>query len=267
MMRLLLTALIGLRLATGPYQGLVGQPAALFRPVWFLSWMDQMPSAGVLVVIQVVGIVGAALAMLGWRERGTFLAAWSSLLVLSALWASRGKVQHNDIPLLLMASVFVTAPVGVRLFDQRRSPAWGWPVRTSLLVVTGGYFLTGFQKVVASGPAWVLSDNLRNVMYGARLNGHAPTDQVSLFIADRPWLAHLVALGTLVVELGAIAALVRPRVRPWYLMAVTVLHVGIYLTHGLDYSMWVATSAIVLVDWQALLARAMARRDAGLVVA
>jgi hypothetical protein len=253
MLRLLLAALIGFRLATGPYRGLGGQPAALFRPVWFLGWMDQVPSVGVLVTIQLVGVAAAVLAVLGWRERGTFLVAWSSLLVLAALRASRGKLQHNDLPLLLVGAVLVAAPVGLRLLDERRRPAWGWPVRTSLLLVTGVYFLTGFQKLVSSGPAWVLSDNLRNVMYGARLNGHAPTDQVSLFIADRPALAHLVALGTLAVELGAIVVLVRPRLRRWFVLAVGVMHAGIYLTHGLDYSMWFGTAAIVLIDWQAVL--------------
>ena len=85
--------------------------------------------------------------------------------------------------------MLAAAPVGVRWTDERRGAAWGWPVRTSIVVVTGIYFLTGFQKVVASGPAWVLSDNLRNVMYGAALTGQAPTDEVSRFIADRPWLA------------------------------------------------------------------------------
>jgi hypothetical protein len=255
MMRLLLAILIGFRLATGPHRGLAGQPAALFRPVWFLSWMEQMPSVEVLVAIQVVGVLGAIAAIVGWRERGTFLLAWSSLLVLAALRASRGKVSHNDLLLLLVAGVLAAAPVGLRLFDPRRSPAWGWPVRASLLVVTGAYFLTGFQKMVASGPAWVLSDNMRNVMYGAHLGGHAPTDRVSLFIADRPALAHLVALATVVVELGAVIALLRPRLRPAYVVAVTVLHTGVYLTHGLDYSMWVGTTAIVLIDWDALLRR------------
>jgi hypothetical protein len=258
--RLLLAALLGLRLATGPHRGLAGQPAALFRPVWFLQWMEQMPSVGVLVVIQVAGVLGAIAAIVGWRERGTFLMAWSSLLVLAALRASRGKVHHNDLVLLLVAGVLAAAPVGLRLLDPRRSSAWGWPVRTSLLVVTGAYFLTGFQKVVSSGPAWVLSDNMRNLMYGARLDGHAPTDQVSLYIADRPALAHLVALATLVVELGAVAALLRPRLRPAYVVAVAVLHAGVYVTHGLDYSMWVATTAVVLVDWDAFLRRVMPSR-------
>jgi len=262
LIRLLLAVVIAYRLATGPAGGLGGQPAALFRPVWLVEPLGQMPPVAVLVGIQVIGVVGAVLAAVGWRERGTFLLACSSLVVLAALRASRGKIQHNDLPLVLVSCVIAAAPVGLRVLDGRRSAAWGWPVRTSILVVTGIYFLTGFQKVVGSGPAWVLSDNMRNVMYAAPLAGKAPTDTVSLFIADRPLVAHLVALVTIVVELGAVVALVRPRLRPAYVVAVAVLHLGVYLTHGLDYSMWVATAAIVLIDWDAVLRGFMSARRA-----
>jgi hypothetical protein len=258
-MRLLLAALIALRVALGPYRGLAGQPAALFRPVWFLTWLPNMPSLEVIVGLQVVGTAAAVLAVLGWRERGTFLVAWTSLLVLGGLRASRGKIMHNDVLLLLVAAVIVIAPVGVRALDRRRRPDAGWPVQTALLVVGGAYFLTGFQKLVASGPAWVLSDNLRNVMYRAAETGKAPTDAVALFIADRPLLAHLAALATITVELSGLAILRWARLRPWFLLAVTVMHVGIYLTHGLDYWAWIATSAIVLVDWSAMAARLVPR--------
>jgi hypothetical protein len=258
-MRAAIAGLLLFRLATGPYGDLAGQPAALFRPVWLLAWLDRMPSFGVLVGLQVAGGVAAGLAILGWRERGTFVVAWSSLLVLDGCWASRGKIQHNDLPLLLVAGVLAVAPMGIHWIDERRGPAWGWPVRTSILVVTGIYFLTGFQKVVASGPAWVFSDNLRNVMYGAALTGKAPTDEVSQFIADRPVLAQAVALITIVVELGAVIALVWPRTRIAYVVAIAFLHAGVYLTHGLDYSMWVGTAAIVLIDWRPALRRLVAR--------
>ena len=258
-MRAAIAGLLLLRLVAGPYADLAGQPAALFRPVWLLRWLDQMPSVEVLVGLQVVGAVAAALAIAGWRERGTFLVAWSSLLVLDGLWASRGKVQHNDLPLLLVAAVLAWGPVGVRWSDGRRGAAWGWPVRTSIVVVTGIYFLTGFQKVVSSGPAWVLSDNLRNVMWIAALTDKAPTDEVSTYIAERPLVAHGVALGTLVIELGAVAALVWARARLPYVLAIVVLHLGVYLTHGLDYSMWVGTAAIVLLDWPSVLRRRLAR--------
>jgi hypothetical protein len=265
--RAAIAALILLRLATAPFTDLAGQPAALFRPVWFLAWLDQMPPLEVLVALQVAGIAGAALAVLGWRERATFLVAWSSLVVLAGCSASRGKVQHNDLPLLLVGLVLAAAPVGLRWTDERRAPRFGWPIRTSTLVVTGIYFLTGFHKVVSSGPAWVLSDNLRNVMYAAPFTEHGSTDTVAWFIADRPWLSHVVALATIVVELGAVVALVRPRTRVAYVAAVAVLHAGVFLTHGLDYSMWVATAAVVLIDWRPGLVRWVTERRLGRAVA
>jgi hypothetical protein len=109
--------------------------------------------------------------------------------------------------------------------------------------------------VVSSGPAWVLSDNLRNVMYSAALTGKPPTDEVSRFIADRPQVAHAVALITIVIELGAVVPLVWARTRVAYVAAIALLHLGVYLTHGLDYSMWVATAAVVLIDWRPAVAR------------
>ena len=259
--RAAIAGLLLVRLATGPYAGLAGQPAALFRPVWFLAWLDQMPSHSVLVGLQVLGAIAAALALFGWRERGTFVLAWVSLLVLDGCWASRGKVQHNDLPLLLVAGVLAAAPVGIRWVDERRSAAWGWPVRSSIVVVTGIYFLTGFQKVVSSGPAWVLSDNLRNVMYAAPLTDHPHTAEVSRYVADHPLLAHAVALVTVVVELGAVVALAWPRVRVAYVVAIAILHAGVFLTHGLDYSMWVGTAAVVLIDWRPAALRAVNRRS------
>jgi len=262
-LRIGIASLLLIRLVTGPYPDLAGQPATLFRPVWLLSWLEQMPSHGVLVGLMATGAAAATLAILGWQERATFLIAWGSLLVLDGCWASRGKVQHNDLPLLLVAAVLALAPVGIRFADDRRGAAWGWPVRTSIVVVTGIYMLTGFQKVVSSGPAWVLSDNLRNVMYSAALTGKAPTDEVSRFIADRPHVAHTVALLTIVIELGAVVPLVWARTRVAYVVAITVLHLGVFLTHGLDYSMWVGTAAIVLIDWRPAVRRLVSERRPG----
>jgi hypothetical protein len=262
-MRLLLAVVIAGRVGLGPYRGLAGQPAALFHPVWFLTWLPHMPSAGVIVGLQVVGVVAALAVVLRWQERWAFLVAWASLLVLAGLRASRGKVMHNDVPVLLVGVVLLLAPVGWRALDRRRSAAGGWPGQAALLVVGGAYFLTGFQKLVASGPAWVLSDNLRNVMYRAAAAGHGAAPSLALAIADRPLLAHLVALATIAVELGAVTIWIWPRVRPWYLLATTTLHVGVYLTHGLDYSAWIGTAAIVLVDWSAVLLALSGRRRRG----
>jgi hypothetical protein len=258
--RLGLALVVGLRVALGPYRQLADQPAALFRPVWFLRLFHHMPPVEVIVAVQIVGTLAAVLAVIGWRERATFFLAWSSLLFLAGLRSSRGKIQHNDILLLLVCVAFLLAPIGQRLLDRRRGARWGWPIRTALAVVAFVYFLTGFQKVVRSGPAWVLSDNLRNVMYAAPLSHRATTDSVALFIAERPWLAHAVAAFTLGVELGFISILFFPRVRPWFVAAVVAMHGGIWLTHGLDYSAWVAVVVVVLIDWNAVLVRVVPAR-------
>jgi hypothetical protein len=128
-LRALLAALMVVRIGLGPYRGLVGQPAALFHPVWFLRWLPHMPSLGVIVALQVAGVAAALLAVVGWRERWTFAVAWSSLLVLGGLRASRGKVIHNDVLLLLVGVVVLLAPVGIRWLDRHRRADAGWPVQ------------------------------------------------------------------------------------------------------------------------------------------
>jgi hypothetical protein len=95
---------------------------------------------------------------------------------------------------------------------------------------------------------------MRNVMYAAPLTGKAPTD-AALLIAEHAWLAHLVAAVTLAVELGFLSVLVWPRVRPLFVTAVIALHTSIWLTHGLDYSVWAGTAIVLLVDWGAVIDR------------
>lgn len=250
-----LAALLLLRLAFGPFADLAGQPAALFHPVWFLRAFQGMPPLGVLVTAQVIGVTAAALAVLGRRERATFFVAWTSLLFLGGLRASRGKIQHNELLLILTCVPFLLAPVGQALSDRRRSWRFGWPIRTGIAVIAVVYFLTGFQKVVGSGPAWVLGDNLRNVMYITLGSDKPPTHVVALFIAERAWLAHLVAAGTLAFELGSVTIVFWPRIRPWFALASVVMHASIYATHGLDYSAWAVTTVVVLIDWSAIVGR------------
>lgn len=244
-----LALLLGLRIALGPYRGLAGQPEAQFLPPLVLGWLDGMPSVEVIVAVQVVGTLAAGLAVVGWRNRGTLLVAWASLLFLGGLRGSRGKLQHNDVLILLVVLPFLLAPLGARWRDRVPSRRYGWPIRTGLVVIAAAYFFTGFAKLLSAGPAWVFSDNLQMVLFRAADSPRAPTDAVALFIAERPLLSIAVAAATLGIELGAPAILFRPRLRPWFVVLVAGLHTTIWLTHGLDYFMWVGVLAVVLVDW------------------
>jgi hypothetical protein len=267
--RIGLCGVLTVRLATGPYLELAGQPAALFRPVSFLRPLDAMPPRGVVLALQLLGVAAAALATVGLATRLTLPLAWLAALPLMAMTSSLGKVAHNDVLLLLALAPLLPAPAGVawsldaRLRGRgaaRVGSVPGWPVRAAMLAVAGAYCFSGLAKLLHAGPAWALGDNLRWVLYAAS-DAQPEPNAAALLVADRPWLARLVATGTLVLELAVPAVLVRPALTRLIVPALVALHAGIWVTLRLDYWPMAATAAIVLVDWPGLL-RTRARRRA-----
>jgi hypothetical protein len=247
-----LAALLGLRLAVGPYAALAGQPDALFVPTPPVAWLPSMPPVWVIVAVQIAGVVAAIACVAGRRSRLTFAVAWLALLFLAGLRGSLGKVLHNDVLLLLTAVPLLAATTDARPGDDRRSPAFGWPVRAALAVAAAVYLLAGVQKLRHSGLPWVTSDNMRWVLYGGAASGRAPTEAIALAIADRPWASHLAAAGILGLELAAPVALAVRRWRPWFAAAAVALHLGTWLTLGLDYWGWAVTIMVVAAPWDRL---------------
>jgi hypothetical protein len=99
----------------------------------------------------------------------------------------------------------------------------------------------------------VLGDNLRNILYAAS-DAHGGVD-VALFVADRPWLASVIAGGALAFELTLWVALLRPRLAPFFSLWAAALHTGIWFTIGINYVSWALTVAVVLIDWPAIVDR------------
>jgi hypothetical protein len=251
-----LCLVLAARLSRPLYLGLSGQPALLYRPLSFMRLFSGMPGWGLVLTLQITGVTAALAAAAGLRTRYSLPAAWLCGLYLNGMWASIGKVMHNDVLLLLAMVPFLFAPVDVpRLFRRpisqvasRESWRFGWPVRLSMLVVAGGYFFTGFNKLVFSGPAWVTSQNMRWIMYGIS-DGNSHPIAPALFIANNPLIAHAVAAASLTVELSFPVLLWKPRLAWLLLPAVVALHIGIGITMHLDYSAWAATAVIVFVPW------------------
>jgi hypothetical protein len=251
-----LGALIGVQLAFFPWSELAQLPPALFRPVPVLFFLESMPPAGVIVALQVSGVVAAVLAALGWRRRSTLALAWLAYLVLAGLRASRGKIQHNDLLLLIACVPFLLAPP-TRWLQRAAtglSVRWGWPVHTALTFVAGAYCFTGLRKLINSGPAWVTSDNMRWILY-AGANGKARAPEIALFIADRPWLAHLTAAGVMAFELAFPLLLLNRRAHPLLAASALAFHGLTWLTLGLDYWKYAFVVLLLLVDWAPLVDR------------
>ena len=245
-----LAAVLALRIALGPYRALAGQPAALFDPPWWMAaGVDRMPGTAVIVTVQVIAVIAAVACISGRAPRAGFVGAWLGLLLLAGWPGSLGKVLHNDVLLLLCAVPVLFAPAFARPRAAGRSSWSGWPWRGALVVCSAVYFFTGVQKLRHSGLDWIVTDNMRWVLYAGAASGRAPTTVFARAIADQAWLASLTAAWILGLELTAPLWLAIGRARLWFLAAVTVLHVGTWLTLGLDYWAWILTVAVLVTPW------------------
>jgi hypothetical protein len=256
---------IALRAALGPFRELAGQPASLFRPPPLLTWLPSMPPAGVLFAVQALAVIAAVCVLADRRPAVAFAVGWASLLFLAGCKDSLGKILHNDVLLLLTCVPVLLVPAAARVRDRTRTSRAGVPVRAAMVVIALAYFTAGVEKLAVSGLSWVTSDNMRWVMYQAASSERMWFRSFPIFVADRAWLSHLVAAGILVTELSAPLILVSRRFRTVFVGLAVALHLGTWLTLGLDYWAWILTVAVVLADWDRLLpARDRAREpDAG----
>ncbi len=242
-----LAAVIGFRLIGRRWWEMASLPGDLFQPAFVVAWMPAIPSGPALVALQVLGVAAAVVAGLGRRAaRPAFALAWVSLLLLGGLWSSVGKVMHNEVLLLTACLPFLVAPWPAR--DRRgQSGSWGWPPRASLALIASVYAIAGIQKLVHSGPAWVLSDNISWVLYDGATSTRSPFPELAQALAEKVWAAPLIAGGALAVELSAPLLLSLRRTRLAFVALATSLHAGIWMTLGLDYSAWVLTVAAVAI--------------------
>ncbi len=269
-LRIGLCLLLAVRLSRSVYVQLAGQPSVLFRPLSFMRLLQAMPSREVVLTIQALAIAASLMAAGGVAARISLPVAWLGAVFLNGMWTSVGQPMHNETLLLLAMVPLLRAPstdawslaaVG-RGRTSGRSVRYGWPVRTSMIVVAGGYFFSGFNKLVFSGPAWVFSDNLRWILYGISDQNRRPI-AAALLLASHPLAAHAVAGLSLATEIGFPIVLWKPRLVGIFVPAAVLLHVGIGITMHLDYSAWAATAVVLFVRWEALADRLARRRKAG----
>jgi len=245
-----LAAVIGLRIALGPYPQLGGQPKALFLPVSFMRLLPAMPPTAVIVAVQIIGVTAVLAVVAGRAPRASFAVSWAALLFLAGLRTSVGKILHNDVLLLVASMPFLLAP---RVEERDgRSRACGWPFGAATAAIALAYFFSGFAKLRHSGIEWVTGDNLRYVLYASTLGSRARFESMALFVADRPWLAKTLAATLLGTELAFPIAFIWRRSRPAFVVLAVGLHLGTWFLLGLDYWAWIAVDVLVLVDWTAV---------------
>ncbi len=229
---------------------------------WFLAWVPIHPVAA--GVVQAAAVFSALCAMAGLRARAALAVLTGSTFYLFALSQLSGAVWH-DMHLLWMSALLAASPCDEAwAFDRRgeQPPAdserYGLALGMARLQLAAVYFFPGLHKVLTSGLAWALSDNLRNQLWWK----WAEHGAVPAFRADHhPALLTVAALFVLVFELTFPVLALVPRTRTAAVVAGLGFHLcAAYFLRIPFVSLW--ATYVVLVDPRRLVPPWWRRRPA-----
>jgi hypothetical protein len=129
-----------------------------------------------------------------------------------------------------------------------------WPIRLMQLFVAQIYFFSGYAKIVHSGGAWASASNLRDwLLYFNEEDQVRVFHTIGMWLAGMPRVCQLIAVGTLVFELGFIVVLFSNTARRLLVPAAALFHLGILLSMNLSFVN--VPQLLVFADWDAVATR------------
>lgn len=220
-------------------------------PVGLTSWLSA-PLPPLLVVASVVLVVTTGLLF----TVGLAFTYSAPLFALSLLWvttyrSSWGMIFHTDNLLTLHVLLLALSPAAdVWSLDARRrlrqgsalphepDARYGWALRAMSVVTVMTYALAGVAKLKLAGSTWfdgellraqIAYDNLRKIELGTRVSPLGP------WLVRHHGVFRALALSTLLVELGAPLALVRPRIAAAWAALAWGFHVSVLLMMSIAF--------------------------------
>jgi Vitamin K-dependent gamma-carboxylase len=215
---------------------------------WFVAHVPISPALATFA--QAVCVFASLCAIAGVWARPAMAVVTLTAFYTFSLSQLAGAVWH-DMHLLWMAALLAASPCDEALaYDRRGEPRprdssrYGVPLFFARVLLSCVYFFPGLHKLLRSGLAWALSDNLRNQLWWKWAeHGVVPTwriDEVPLFLQAS-------GLFVLAFELGFPLLALTRRGRPW----AAALGIAFHLTAGALFripfvSLW--ATYVVLVD-------------------
>lgn len=210
-----------------------------FKPVGVVAVALDRPLLPIVVKLLTAAtvLVGAAF-VLGWRFRVS-----GPLYACLLLWTISyrncwGMVFHTENLVVLHVLILgVTRSADAYSLDSRRDEEprepdgrYGWPLRLMSAIVVIAYVLAGYAKLRNGGMDWLWGDELRNHVAIDNARKALLGDVYSPFAAP---ILHwgiafkLLALMTIVVELGAPIAMIDRRVALVWVALAMAFHYGV----------------------------------------
>src|SRR5688572_25194986 len=247
------------------FRSAVSGPADLYVPVGLSRLLPGPIPAGVYQLLVAAMLVVNVAFVLGWWFRVTgplFAALITFVLCYRNSW---GMIYHTDNLLVLHAVVLGFSRAAdvlsldailrpdPRLVEEAvndpeavepRGWRYGWPIRLMCAVMVTTYLLAGVAKVAAPlGFGWASGESLRRQVAfdGLRkefLTGGASELIGPLYQQDALFL--MMGALTLVIELGAPVALIRPWVGYVWSLGAFMMHYGVLFIMGISfrYPLW-----------------------------
>lgn len=243
---------VGLLLLRGPSLLRLAQlDAARFDGVGLAVLLDVPLSLPSLIALLALAFVGALCFCVGFRHRVLAPGFAVLLLFLLSYRNSWGHMSHSEQLVsihVLLLSVLPCADALSRDHTAGRTFAgpshrYGWPMRLLMLCVVISYMIAGWAKLHYGGLAWVSGDavyqqvahdTLGKLRLGAFVSPLGPT------LLRWPWVFAVASVFTLIIELGALVALLGGRLRTAWVAGAYAMHVGIALTMSIafPYPLW-----------------------------
>ena len=228
---------------------------ALFKPVGAVSYLQKPIPVGVFRWVVIATLAANVAFILGLRHRYTGPLFAGLLLWLLSYRNSWSMIYHNDNALVLHAailglsrsadalSVDALARSVSSLENQepnlRGDWCYGWPIRLMNTATALTYFLAGVAKVKGPlGWGWAGGETLRSQIGMDALRkellgeGAAP---LAVVLYDKVGLFRSLAVGSLVMELGAPLALLDKKLSRVWAANTFLMHWGIYFTMKITF--------------------------------
>ena len=232
---------------------LASSPEYLFRPVGPFRFLGGPMAPEVFAVLLYSTLVLGAGFVIGWKQR--FVGpTFAVLLLLTFSYRNSWSMiyhSHNLVVIHALVLGFARSADALSLDAWRRglpmrpqgatASHWryGWPINLMCVLTAGTYFLAGVAKVKSElGWAWagglslrdqIAVDAIRKEVFGS---SGAP---LAYTLYDYVWLFTLLGVGSLIIELGAPAALLRRRWGYAWVLVTISLHWGILFVMGITF--------------------------------
>jgi len=212
--------------------------SAQFAPVGVVTALEGPLSASIHQIVTALTAIAAVPFVLGYRFRLT-----GPLFAALLLWSlsyrnSWGMIFHTENLLVIHVALLGLAPsADAWSLDARASRAqpgdlvsYGWVIKLMCLVTCLTYLLAGIAKLRYGGDAWMSGDILRSHIALDAVKKEvlgSTSSPLAAPLIRQTWLFTALALATMVLEVGAPAAMAGGKIALVWVLGVVAFHYGV----------------------------------------